>query len=615
MLVIGAIPLLAPLIWTVSTSLKPEFDVFEVPPQLIPGTVRLENYVDIFELAPFAQQYFNSVYIAVVNVVGTLVVSSLAGYALARLRFPGRGLILPILLMALLLPEEVTIVPLFVLMSELGWVGTHLPLLIEPIFGVPTVVGTFLMRQFFLTLPRDLADAGRVDGLGEFGVFRHVALPLARPALATLGGADVPRELELVPHPAGLHLGRSFVADPARRPHAVRRHRRHALLLATDGGDDLEHHPRGRALPLRAALHRRRHRALRDQGLMADPLRVAIVGAGWAGQRQARAALEIPADVEVVALVDRDAEHLAAIGDELGIRRQATDLDENLGDPDIEAVSICTPHALHQPQAIAAASAGKHILVEKPMATDVAGASRMMGSAEVAGVTLYVAEHHLYEARFKELRRIVREGAYIGELTFAACIAGYRAPSPSYGGRRAWLTEPSAGGTGTWVLQGIHTVAALRYVLGEVVSVYLLDHRTRSFERPDLEATMSGVVELANGLVVWLVQTTETALKPRLTGFRLYGDAGVVIGDDESYRVYVGDPREGSQPATYAYPAQPISSYALELRAFADAVAGRAAGPTSAVSERRSMAVIEAGLESARTRLPVDLRQRYPDIW
>ena len=185
-LIIGAVPLLAPLVWTVSTSLKPEFDVFQVPPQLVPSTFRWENYLDIFEMAPFAQQYFNSVYIAVVNVIGTLIVASFAGYALARLRFPGRGLILPILLMALLLPEEVTIVPLFVLMSKFGWVGTHLPLLIEPMFGVPTVVGTFLMRQFFLTLPRDLADAGRVDGLGEFGVFRHVALPLARPALATL---------------------------------------------------------------------------------------------------------------------------------------------------------------------------------------------------------------------------------------------------------------------------------------------------------------------------------------------------------------------------------------------------------------------------------------------
>jgi multiple sugar transport system permease protein len=185
-LVVGSIPLIAPLVWTVSTSLKPEFDVFEVPPQLVPDTIRWQNYIDIFEFAPFAQQYLNSIYIALVNVLGTLVVSSLAGYALARLRFPGRSLVLPILLMALLLPEEVTIVPLFALMTQLGWVGTHLPLLIEPIFGVPTVVGTFLMRQFFLTLPRDLSDAGRVDGLGEFGVFSRIALPLARPALATL---------------------------------------------------------------------------------------------------------------------------------------------------------------------------------------------------------------------------------------------------------------------------------------------------------------------------------------------------------------------------------------------------------------------------------------------
>lgn len=186
-LIIGAIPLLAPLFWTVSTALKPEYDVFKLPPAFIPETFRWENFRDVFEFAPFAQQYWNSVYIAAVNVMGTLIVASLAGYALARLRFPGSGLLLPMLLIALLLPEEVTIVPLFWLMSQLGWVGTHMPLLVEPIFGVPAVVGTFLMRQFFLSLPRDLSDAGRVDGLGEFGVFWRVALPLAKPALATLG--------------------------------------------------------------------------------------------------------------------------------------------------------------------------------------------------------------------------------------------------------------------------------------------------------------------------------------------------------------------------------------------------------------------------------------------
>jgi multiple sugar transport system permease protein len=185
-LAIGAIPLLLPLAWMVTTSLKPEFAVFEFPPQFLPRTFRFENYLTIFTDWPFGRQYFNSVYIAILTVLGTAVVSSLAGYALARLRFPGRGLVLPLLLGALLLPIEVIIVPLYALMSQLGWIGTHLPLIVEPIFGAPSVVGTFLMRQFFLSLPRELEDAGRVDGLSTFGVFWRIALPLARPAIATL---------------------------------------------------------------------------------------------------------------------------------------------------------------------------------------------------------------------------------------------------------------------------------------------------------------------------------------------------------------------------------------------------------------------------------------------
>lgn len=349
--------------------------------------------------------------------------------------------------------------------------------------------------------------------------------------------------------------------------------------------------------------------------MKAGPLRLAVVGAGWAGQRQVQAARELGGDLTIAALADSDGAHLRSVAAELEVDRTSTDLAGILGDTAIDAVSICTPHASHEPMALAAIAAGKHVLVEKPMATDVAGATRMIEAAEAAGLTLYVAENQPYEARFGELRRIVREGRHIGELTFAACIAGYRAPSPSYAGRRAWLTDPSAGGSGTWTLQGIHTVAALRYVLGEVVSVYMLDHRASSFERPDLEATMSGVVELESGVVVWLVQTTETDLKPRLTGFRLHGDRGSVIGRDDSYDVYEGDPREGEQPRTLPYPASARSAYAEELAAFAAAVRGTSMGPTSGRSERRSLAIIEAGYESARTRQPVDLRRRYPRIW
>jgi multiple sugar transport system permease protein len=110
----------------------------------------------------------------------------MAGYALARLRFPGRVLVLPMLLSALLLPNEIVIVPQYALMSSLGLVGSHVPLLLEPVFGAPAIVGTFLMRQFFVSLPSELEDAGRVDGLSALGVFLRIAVPLSAPALATL---------------------------------------------------------------------------------------------------------------------------------------------------------------------------------------------------------------------------------------------------------------------------------------------------------------------------------------------------------------------------------------------------------------------------------------------
>jgi multiple sugar transport system permease protein len=185
-LTVGLLPLLLPLVWMVSTSFKPEFDVFVYPPQFIPMRLRLQNYADVFSQAPFARQYLSSLYLGVANVAGTAIVASMAGYSLARLRFPGRGLVLPLLLSALLLPNEILIVPQYALFSNLGLIGTQVPLVLEPVFGAPAVVGTFLMRQFFLSLPRELEDAGRVDGLGGLGVFLRIALPLSGPALATL---------------------------------------------------------------------------------------------------------------------------------------------------------------------------------------------------------------------------------------------------------------------------------------------------------------------------------------------------------------------------------------------------------------------------------------------
>ena len=186
LLIVLAIPLVFPMWWMVASSLKSPTEIFAFPPDLFPWSLRFENYPAVFDLIPFGTQYLNSIYIGVVNTIGTIVVASLGGYAFARIRFPGATLLFVLLLTALLMPDEVIIIPLFVLMKDLGWLNTHLPLLIEPVFGAQAVVGTFLMRQYFLALPVELEDAGRIDGLGRFGIFRHIAMPLALPAVATL---------------------------------------------------------------------------------------------------------------------------------------------------------------------------------------------------------------------------------------------------------------------------------------------------------------------------------------------------------------------------------------------------------------------------------------------
>jgi multiple sugar transport system permease protein len=185
-LLVLAIPLLFPLWWLVTSSFKGLDEIFAYPPRLLPESFDLTNFARVFELQPFARQFFNSLYIAAVNVIGTLIFSSLAGYAFARVRFRGRDVLFVLMLSALLVPTEVLMVPLYALMGQLGWLGTHLPLLVLPVLGVDSVIGTFLMRQYFLSMPVELEDAARIDGLGRFGIYRRIALPLAKPALATV---------------------------------------------------------------------------------------------------------------------------------------------------------------------------------------------------------------------------------------------------------------------------------------------------------------------------------------------------------------------------------------------------------------------------------------------
>ncbi|MGG4131711.1 carbohydrate ABC transporter permease [Paenibacillus illinoisensis] len=178
--------MIVPFIWMISTSFKEPQSIFTYPPQWIPETFRFQNYVDVFRLIPFHRFYLNSVYIAVVVVLGTVFFASLAGYAFAKIPFKGRNMVFLTLLSAMMIPHEVTAIPMFLFMRQLGWIDTHLPLILLPIFGAGGVFGIFVMRQFFITVPTELEEAAMIDGCNRFWIYARIMLPIAKPGMATL---------------------------------------------------------------------------------------------------------------------------------------------------------------------------------------------------------------------------------------------------------------------------------------------------------------------------------------------------------------------------------------------------------------------------------------------
>ena len=183
LLVVVAVLFAAPLVFALATSLKPQDEVFTSPPTLVGSELRFENYVEAFRFAPFARYFFNSFLVAISGTAVVVAASSLSAFAFARLRFRGRELLFVLFLGTLMVPQEVLIVPMYWLMQLLGWVDSTQALILPFAF---TAFGTFLLRQFFLTVPAELVDSARVDGAGLFGIFLRIMLPLARPALAVL---------------------------------------------------------------------------------------------------------------------------------------------------------------------------------------------------------------------------------------------------------------------------------------------------------------------------------------------------------------------------------------------------------------------------------------------
>src|SRR5215213_4008593 len=178
-----AIVFMAPLVWMVSSSLKPEPDVLAIPPTFIPRQFEWQNYVDVWAVVP--RFLYNSVKLALLSVVGVLFVSSLAAYAFARIEFVGRDFAFSVLLSTLMVPGIVTLIPLYIIYRNIGWIDTHYPLWVPRVLH--SVFAIFLLRQFFKQIPKDLEDAAEIDGASTFHIYWRIMLPQVKPALAAVG--------------------------------------------------------------------------------------------------------------------------------------------------------------------------------------------------------------------------------------------------------------------------------------------------------------------------------------------------------------------------------------------------------------------------------------------
>jgi len=180
----GAVIFLIPFAWMVSTSLKQGAYAFVFPPVWIPPKFMWKNYVIPWSMAPMLTFYRNTIIICSCCVIGTIIASSVAAYSFARLRYPGRNILFLTVLSSMMLPGQVTLIPRFVIFSKLHWIDTWLPLI------VPTSLGSafqiFLLRQFFMTISREMDDAAKIDGCSMVGVFFRIILPLSRPALGVV---------------------------------------------------------------------------------------------------------------------------------------------------------------------------------------------------------------------------------------------------------------------------------------------------------------------------------------------------------------------------------------------------------------------------------------------
>ncbi len=183
-LTLGALIIMIPFFWMVSTSLKTAGDVYLYPPKWIPNPMQFVNYKTVVDLVPLGRFAFNSAFIVTMVMIGTLLSCSFSAYGFARLRAPGRDFIFLIILATMMLPGAVTLVPTYIAFNHLGWINSFKPLIVPAFFGSPFFL--FLLRQFYLSIPRELEESARIDGASSYRIWWDLMLPLTKPALATV---------------------------------------------------------------------------------------------------------------------------------------------------------------------------------------------------------------------------------------------------------------------------------------------------------------------------------------------------------------------------------------------------------------------------------------------
>ena len=183
-LVLLSIVFAIPLYWMISSSLKIDAQIHQWPPAWIPNPITFDNYPKGLTFIDFPRMLSNTLTVALLTVVGTVCSCSLVAYSLTAMKWKGRDLLFYILLGTMMLPGQVTMIPLFVLYAKLGWVDTFAPLTVPHFFG--SAFSIFLMRQFFLGIPRDLSEAARIDGCSPWGVYQRIIMPLSKPVVATV---------------------------------------------------------------------------------------------------------------------------------------------------------------------------------------------------------------------------------------------------------------------------------------------------------------------------------------------------------------------------------------------------------------------------------------------